>query len=250
VRTTPAGAAVLLSALLLPSDSPMATRPSRSQAPQTTEYRDPGGRFTFRYPLAFGQPSAGTNDGFGHRVAALRFAGFSSGVRDGRLVLGGEAVLTRGPIRVDLQLLGGLYDAIAAEALPEPLRARVQQALPALSVDTFCAELAKSRHVDLGAPGLDGLPANVRRAIEGVDGMRGRDPVVHVCRTSGDIVTFHKSVPVTDGPGGLRQHFYGALRFLPAPYSSFQLIRGESAAPDPSLLDAMADVVGSLSVGG
>ena len=76
-----------------------------AQADSQREYRDPGGRFRFSYPAAFGAPSSGTNDGFEDRVAAVRFAVFSSGI-------GGEAALTRGFPVVDLQAAGGLYDAI------------------------------------------------------------------------------------------------------------------------------------------
>src|SRR5688572_14178572 len=68
-------------------------------------YRDPQGRFTFQYPPSFGTPGRGTDDGFGDRVAAVRFSNLMGP--------GGEAVLTTGPIVVDIQALGGLYDPIA-----------------------------------------------------------------------------------------------------------------------------------------
>jgi hypothetical protein len=36
--------------------------------------RRSSGRFEFRYPAAFGDPLPGTNNGFGDRVAAIRFS--------------------------------------------------------------------------------------------------------------------------------------------------------------------------------
>ena len=93
------------------------------QAENQREYVDPGRRFRFSYPAAFGAPSSGTNDGFEDRVAALRFAVFSSSG------IGGEAALTRGFPVVDIQAVGGLYDAITLEIFPEPMRRQIVQAL-------------------------------------------------------------------------------------------------------------------------
>jgi hypothetical protein len=76
-----------------------------AQAEPQREYADPARRFRFFSPASFGEPSPGTNDGFGDRVAAIRFSVFSSGI-------GGEAALTRGSPVIDLQAAGGLYDAI------------------------------------------------------------------------------------------------------------------------------------------
>src|SRR5436853_7658332 len=82
-------------------------------------YHDPQNRFTFSYPASFGATSPGTNNGFGDRVASIRFSAFSSGVRRGEVVLGGEATLTRGFPMVDLQVAGGLYDALTVEVFPK-----------------------------------------------------------------------------------------------------------------------------------
>src|SRR5438477_9815308 len=81
------------------------------QAVPTKPYRDPGGRFTFFYPAAFGIASPGTNDGFGDRVSAVRFSSFPARY-------GGEAVLTRGFPLIDLQAAGGLYDSLTLEIFP------------------------------------------------------------------------------------------------------------------------------------
>ena len=75
---------------------------------------DPARRFRFSYPASFGEPSPGTNDGIGDRVAAFRFSVFSSGI-------GGEAALTSGFPVIDLQAAGGLYDANALEVFPEAI---------------------------------------------------------------------------------------------------------------------------------
>ena len=81
---------------------------------------DPQGRFEFRYPTTFGNPLPGTNNGFGDRVAAIRF----SLLPPSPLRLGGEAALTRGFPLVDLQAAGGFYDAITLEIFPDPLGGR------------------------------------------------------------------------------------------------------------------------------
>jgi hypothetical protein len=60
-----------------------------AQGEPQREYADPARRFRFSCPASFGEPSPGTNDGFGDRVAAIRFSLFSSAI-------GGEAALTRG----------------------------------------------------------------------------------------------------------------------------------------------------------
>ena len=67
-----------------------------------------GPQFEFSYPAAFGTVSAGTNDGFEDRVAALRFSGLR----------GVEAALTGGFPLVDRQAVGGLYDSITLEIFP------------------------------------------------------------------------------------------------------------------------------------
>ena len=45
-----------------------------------------------------------------------------------------------------------------------------------------------------------------------------------------------------------RQHLFGAVRFLDAPYSSFQLVRGAAAAPSTADLDLLERVVRSFTV--
>src|SRR6266853_5426006 len=78
-------------------------------------YQDPQRRFQFTYPAGFGTPSAGTDNGFRDRTAAIRFSEFSAGVHTRRIILGGEAVLTVGPPQLDLQAAGGLYDALSLQ---------------------------------------------------------------------------------------------------------------------------------------
>src|SRR6266516_156652 len=105
-----------------------------AQTDTQREYVDPGGRVRFSYPAAFGAASRGTNDGFEDRIAAVRFAVFSSG-------LGGGAALTRGFPVVDLQAAGWLYDAIALEVFPESMRRLILGALVPLRVATFCQQI-------------------------------------------------------------------------------------------------------------
>ncbi len=205
-------------------------------------YQDPQKRFVFNYPPEFGALSPGTNDGFGDRVAAIRFEGFSAGVQSGTLVFGGEAVLTRGFPLLDLQAAGGLYDAITLEVFPAPIRAIIVRSLPRLTLNNFCAEIARATHVDPSAPAFASFSASQRQALQNVDRMGNGSPSVLLCQVEGDTIRFHKEVVFENGDA--RKHVYGAVRFLPEPYSTFQLIRGGSNPP-PALLNQIAALVQS-----
>lgn len=206
-----------------------------AQLDATTEYVDPQNRFHFLYPASFGNPSPGTNGGFGDRVAAIRFSVFLAG-------LGGEAVLTRGFPLVDLQAVGGLYDSISLEMFPDPIRSLLVGTLTPLSVDTFCQLLATEQHVDPTSTALAGLTSEQRVAAVAVDRMRRVSPRVVQCARDGNTVTFDEEVAFQ--PGSPRQRVYGAIRFLSGPYSSFQIVRA-GAAPDAQLLVQMTAVVNS-----
>ncbi len=199
------------------------------------EHVDAPRRFRFSYPAAFGATSRGTNDGFGDRVAAIRFAEFSTGI-------GGEAALTRGAPVIDLQAAGGLYDAIVLELFPDPIRAAIAAALPSLSPANFCQTIAQEQHLDPDLPALRSLTPAQRAAIIAADRTRNVSSRVLRCVTGEDVVTFDKEVAFQDG--GPRQHVYGAVRFLQAPYSTFQIIRA-GVAPDHALLEAMTALVRS-----
>jgi len=205
------------------------------QAGNQREYLDPGGRFRFSYPAEFGDPSPGTNDGFEDRVAAIRFAAFSSGI-------GGEAALTRSFPVVDIQAAGGLYDAITLEAFPDPVRRQILQALPRLTAANFCQQIAREQHLDPQVGGLAKLSAQQKSVIASTDRIRNVSPRIVECRLDGTTVTFNKEVSFQ--PGGPRQHVYGAIRFLEAPYSTFQIVRAGSA-PAAAVLDQMAALVKS-----
>jgi hypothetical protein len=206
-----------------------------AQGEPQREYADPARRFRFSYPASFGEPSPGTNDGFGDRVAAIRFSVFSSGI-------GGEAALTRGFPVIDLQAAGGLYDAIALEVFPEAIRRQILEALQPLSATNFCNQVAMEQHLDPQAAVFATLTAQQRSAIASVDRTRNVSPRVLRCVVAGATVTFDKEAAFA--PGGPRQHVYGAVRFLEAPYSTFQIIRG-GPAPDASLLNQITTVVTS-----
>src|SRR5438552_10949924 len=79
------------------------TAPSALTAEQL-DYRDPANRFAFSYPRSFGATSIGTDNGFGNRVAAVRFSSFRArqseakpySARDARLSISRRlAVCTR-----------------------------------------------------------------------------------------------------------------------------------------------------------
>lgn len=200
-------------------------------------YRDPQKGFEFSYPAEFGAPSAGTDDGFRDRVAAIRFSEFSAGIHERKIVLGGEAVLTKESPQVDLQAAGGLYDEITLQVFPEPAASLVRSALPRLSASNICDALASERHADPADPRLRSLTAAEKTGLGQVDQMGNASPKVLRCDVSGDTVTFSK------GTG--QRYVYGAIRFLPPPYSSFQLIRGSGEAPEPEVLQRITDLVNS-----
>lgn len=203
---------------------------------QPVEYRDPGGRFVFSYPQTFGDPLIGTNVGFANRVAAIRFSMFSS---DG---VGGEAVLTRGRVSLDVQAAGGLYDDIASEALPAGLKKKIEAVLPPLTLNNVCEQLGLGQHVDPTDPALKSLTPAQREAVIKLDSMGNVAPQILRCNVAGDAVTFEKeSAVVADGP---RRRTYGAVRFLTGRYSAFQLIRA-GGFPDPSVLTEMQAIVTS-----
>jgi hypothetical protein len=214
-----------------------AAGPSGIPAPQANEYRDQSGRFTFSYPSSFGTTSPGTNDGFGNRVASIRFSMFST---DG---IGGEAALTRGAPVLDLQAAGSLYDAIGVEALSTSARAAVDAQLPLLTPATLCAQIGAERHLDTSAPAFGSFSPAIRSAIDALDSLGNSAPRVLTCVVAGDTVSFDKEAAVV--AGGPRRRVYGAVRFGPAPYSTFQLIRS-GGPPSASVLADMRTVVESL----
>ncbi len=216
---------------------------AQSSADGWRTFQDPQGRFQFLYPERFGAPSPGTDDGFRGRTAAIRFAGFSAGVQAGRIVLGGEAVLTTGPPQLDLQAAGGLYDPIALQTLPARIATAIRNVLPVLTGAAFCDAIGRERHLHPADARLGALTAAQQGAVASVDRMGNITPKVFECGISGDTVTFHKESAFD--PAGPRRHIYGAIRFLPPPYSSFQLVRGGADAPTAELLRQIATVVNS-----
>jgi hypothetical protein len=217
-----------------------ATAAALLQQPPAAVYRDPGNRFTFSYPAAYGSIGSGTADGYLDRLASFRFDSFPAR-------FGGEPVVTKGFPLIDLQALGGLYDSLTLEIFPEPLRTRVVSQLPRLTLANFCTALAAPRHLDPALPAFASLKPQERDAIAGTDVMRNANPRVIECRTNGDIITFDKERAFQ--PGSPLQHVYGTVRFLSGPYSTFQLIAG-GEAPDPSLRTAIQDLVASFRVSG
>ena len=205
------------------------------QGPGLATYRDPQGRFTFEYPVSFGTPGRGTDDGFRERVAAVRFSDLMG--------LGGEAVLTTGPIVVDVQALGGLYDPIALQVFPDAIQAQVVAVRPPVTRASFCQALGAADH--LGA--ATGLPERVREAARSVDRMRNIDPRIVRCQMAGDTVTFHKEATFVSGAVSARQHIFGALRFLDGPFSAFHIVRAAPAAPTDEELDVLTRIVGSFN---
>lgn len=63
------------------------------------------------------------------------------------------------------------------------------------------------------------------------------------CEVMGGTVTFKKTAAF-DAAGPSR-YIYGSIRFLPAPYSSVQLIRGSGDEPGDALIRQITAVVNS-----
>lgn len=221
---------------------------SQSKADKWLQYVDPEGRFTFSYPSEFGTPSPGTNNGYGQTAASIRFSAFSSGAFPEGLALGGEATLTRGFVFIDLQAMGGLYDSLTLEAFPEPLRSRIISSLVPLSASNFCSELAKIQHLDPGAGIFAALTAQQKEALARADRIRNVNPRVDRCDVLGNLVVFCKETGFDAKSPGERQYVYGAIRFLPSPYASFQVVRATKGAPAPDLLDRMTNLIQSLVI--
>jgi hypothetical protein len=199
-------------------------------------YRDARGRFEFRYPPEYGKPERGSNDGFRDRVAAVRFSALTG--------LGGEAALTKGRVLVDIQAAGGLYDEISLGLFPDPLRQRIEALLPPLALGNFCAIIGQQDHL----PASPGLDPKIEDLVRSADRVRNVDPKVVQCRRSGSVVTFHKEATFISGAVTARQQLYGAVRFLDAPYSSFQFVRGALEPPASGAIDAIARMLESFAV--
>ena len=208
-------------------------------------YIDPRGRFRFSYPTAFGEASAGTNQNF----PGTNDKGYSIKFTDG--MKGMNAVVTSGRVWVIAQALGGLHDSIMLggiiEVLPTPLRTSLLAHASFLKLTNFCEELSKKKHIEPNNPAFTSLPSVQKTVILNLDQTRNIDLEVIRCEVSEDIVTFHKEATFKSGKFENRQHIYGAIRFLEAPFSSFQLFQVITASPNEQLLQDMSAVVRSFT---
>jgi len=206
---------------------------AQSAPPGWRTFVDPQKRFEFSYPESFGTPGPGTDSGFRNRVAAVRFSSLGG--------LGGEAALTSGFIDVDIQALGGLYDSIARSVLPDADAKALVAALPPVTPANVCALLG-------AADRLQGLtfPSRLLPVVKMLDASRNINPVVRRCGVSGGLAVFHKETTFEAGKVSARQHVFGALRFLAAPYSSFQIVRGLNTPPAAADLDTAERLVRSF----
>jgi hypothetical protein len=212
------------------------------------KYDDTKDRFSFRYPPDYGKTSRGTNSGFGNRAVALRFTNFSSGIYNGNIFLGGEAVLTKGRVTLDIQAAGGLYDAISMEVFSKPIRKKLVKILPPLNASNLCEMLVREDHIDLSKNGLRSLSSKMKNGIKQIDGMRNLKPKLIFCKVSGNTVSFHKTATFQVGVNQSRQHIYGAVKFLRFPYSSFQMIRGGKDQPEKRTVDSITKLVKSVKI--
>jgi hypothetical protein len=203
--------------------------PTAARTPQAAVWRtyvDPRARFTFEYPAAFGEPRPGTDDGFAGRTAVW----FP--------MLGADAVLTRGPIEIDRQALGGLYDEIALQILPAAEEAELRRRRAPVTAADFCTLLGASDHTSA----MTGLSDPLRLGARSVDALQNGDPHLNVCAAEGRTIRFDKDADA----GGRRRHVFGAIRFLDGTYSSFQIVGTSEGAPEASTLAAMQRLVESL----
>jgi hypothetical protein len=201
-----------------------------SQAPAARLYSDPARRFTFSYPADFGAASRGTNDGSHGRVS-VRFESSTA-----------EAVLITGPVTIDRQALGGLYDEMGLDILQDADRGLVAEARPPITADNFCDELRAPTHANRMR-----VPDRLTAAIQLVDRLGNDNPVVHACDRSGSIIQFDKEAGLGP-PSPIRRHVFGAVRFLDGRFSSFQIVGIAGALVPRDRLDALAQAVRSLVI--
>jgi len=155
--------------------------------------------------------------------------------------IGVEAVLTKGPVTVDRQAIGSLRDYFGRELIPDAMWPSIAAAIPPATAENFCALFASTDHL----AGVTTLSARVLEVARGADAIGNLDPKVIACTRTGTTVVFDKEAGL--GPGAGRRRVYGAIRFLPAPYSSFQIV-GFGMAPTPERLADMKTLVESLVV--
>ena len=209
----------------------------RAAAAQNAEYRDPQGRFSFSYPQSFGSPSAGTDDGFGNRVAAVRFSIFSA------QGIGGELVLGQGRPSIDVLAVGGLYDDIASGTLPPALKKIVDTVVPLLTASNFCQALGRGQHIDVESAPFAKLSTQQREALRDLDRLGNHAPKVSRCELSGDTLVFDKEASmVANAPA---RPSYGAVRFLKGRYTSVHLVRA-GGLPSAEDIANMVNVVSSF----
>jgi hypothetical protein len=211
--------------------------PTRVVAAQDVEYRDARGRFSFSYPQSFGLPSPGTDDGFGNRVAAVRFANFST------QGIGGEVVVGQGRPSIDVLAVGGLYDDIASGTLPPALKKIVDTVVPPLTAADFCRALGRERHIDIDSAPFAKLSTPHREALGDLDRLGNHAPQVSRCELTGETIVFDKQAAmVATGPP---RRSYGAVRFLKGGYSSVHLVRA-GGSPSAEDIGDMVRVVNSF----
>ncbi|MEO7191944.1 MAG: hypothetical protein ABI051_12890 [Vicinamibacterales bacterium] len=228
IRTSGVAAVLAASLTLGASDRLVAQRPPSDWL----TYNDPQGRFSFAYPPSFGAASVGMDDGFQERAAAVHLQSINA-----------EAVLTQGAVLVDRQALGGLYDHLGLQLLPDPQRARVVAALPPLTRENFCAMLTAADHVDRRP-----VPADVLAAARKVDRFGHTDPQVQVCDGTDASIRFSVGSLVDGTAGSPRRFAFGSVRFLGGRYSSFQVVAGGSSTPGASALETFTHVTESFSL--
>lgn len=223
----------------------------------TTAYTDPEGKFSFNYPIYFGEPSTGVwqydyTDEVGDSAQAIRFSEFSSHeISEGKLnALRGEVVVTKGRVWVS-DGLGGYHNHLTIELddPTAPIQSGVLAHAAELTADNFCEELSKEIHLNTETINYTSLPAEDQEALIQFDQFRNEDLLVVSCKQQGNTVTFHKVATYVQGVAYNRQHIYGAIRFLNSgPYSSVQLIRVELETPSNKLIDEMREVVDSFEI--
>ncbi len=159
----------------------------------------------------------------------------------------GVGRLMRDPLALR-RAVGGLYDAITMEIFPGPRRKMLVRNLPALQASNFCRMLAREDHIDLGKRDFCSLSAKMKNGIRRVDRMRNIKPKLIFCKVSKNTVSFHKTATFQAGAMRSRQHIYGAVKFVKAPYSSFHLVRGGKDAPGKKTTESITKLVKSLKI--
>jgi hypothetical protein len=125
------------------------------------------------------------------------------------------------------------------------MRRQILAVLAPVTPQSACQLLAAADHV----PADGRLPAKVLDLARSLDRMRNVAPRLVRCDMRDGVLVFHKETTFESGLPPVRQHIFGALRFLTPPGDAFQIIRVLATPPAMAELETLERLVRSFSPG-